>query len=66
MLTDGISRRRFLVTSVGLTAINLKASQSLTAGQVIDRIKANVGIPWRAQTVDNIIFGSADTPVKGT
>ncbi len=65
MLTDGISRRRFLVTSVGLTAINLKASQSLTAGQVIDRIKANVGIPWRAQTVDNIIFGTADAPVKG-
>ena len=65
MLTDGISRRSFLVTSVGLTAINFKGFQSLTAGQVIDRIKANVGIPWRAQTVDNIIFGTADTPVKG-
>jgi putative NIF3 family GTP cyclohydrolase 1 type 2 len=32
---------------------------------VVDRIKANVGIPWRPQTVDNIIAGAADTPVKG-
>jgi putative NIF3 family GTP cyclohydrolase 1 type 2 len=32
---------------------------------VIDRIKANVGIPWRAQTVDNLIVGSPDIPVKG-
>lgn len=37
----------------------------LTAGQVIDRIKANVGIPWREQTVDNLIAGTPDTPVKG-
>jgi putative NIF3 family GTP cyclohydrolase 1 type 2 len=39
--------------------------QGLTAGQVIDRIKANVGIPWRAETVDNIIAGTGDTPVRG-
>ena len=32
---------------------------------VIDRIKANVGIPWRSQTVDNLIAGTPDTPVKG-
>ena len=37
----------------------------LTASQVIDRVKANVGIPWRSQTVDNIIAGSAEMPVKG-
>jgi putative NIF3 family GTP cyclohydrolase 1 type 2 len=37
----------------------------LLAGQVIDRIKANIGIPWRAQTVDNIIAGKAETPVQG-
>ena len=39
--------------------------QTLTAGQVIDRIKTNVGIPWRAETVDNIIAGTADTLVRG-
>ena len=32
---------------------------------MIERIKANVGIPWRAQTVDNIIAGSSETPVTG-
>ena len=41
------------------------ASAPLTAGQLIERVKANVGVPWRQQTVDNIIAGSADTPVKG-
>jgi putative NIF3 family GTP cyclohydrolase 1 type 2 len=47
------------------TVLRSPAGQSLTAGQVIDRIKANVGVPWRAQTVDNIIAGTAETPVKG-
>lgn len=62
------SRRTFLLSAVGISLTNIARAQSpqtLTAGRVIDRIKANVGIPWRAQTVDNIIAGSADTPVKG-
>jgi putative NIF3 family GTP cyclohydrolase 1 type 2 len=37
----------------------------LTAGEVIDRIKSNVGIPWRTQTVDRIIAGTPETPVQG-
>jgi putative NIF3 family GTP cyclohydrolase 1 type 2 len=37
----------------------------LTAGEIIGRIKTNVGIPWREKTVDNIIAGNAETPVKG-
>src|SRR5215212_7816158 len=68
MNTYDVSRRSFLLTSIGLTAAQLahsQTAQALTAGQVIDRIKANVGIPWRAQTVDNIIAGTAETPVKG-
>lgn len=62
------SRRAFLLGSMGFAATRLglqQAPNAITAGQVIDRIKANVGIPWRAQTVDNIIAGAADTPVKG-
>ena len=61
------SRRTFLLGSMGLVTTQLAHAQaaSLTAGQVIERIKAQVGIPWRAQTVDNIIAGTADTPVKG-
>jgi putative NIF3 family GTP cyclohydrolase 1 type 2 len=53
---------------MGLAATKIIRPQTahpLTAGQVIDRIKANVGIPWLAQTVDNIIAGAAETPVKG-
>lgn len=68
MNTYDSSRRAFLLTSIGLAVTQLGRAQTvqpLTAGQVIERIKANVGIPWRAQTVDNIIAGSADIPVKG-
>lgn len=62
------SRRTFILASIGLAATQFARSQTpqtITAGQVIERIKANVGIPWRAQTVDNIIAGNADIPVKG-
>lgn len=68
MSTYDASRRTFLTASMGLAAAKiapLQAAQTITAGQVIDRIKANVGIPWRAQTVDNIIAGTAQMPVKG-
>jgi len=37
----------------------------LTAAQIIDRIRTNVGVPWRAETVDRVIAGDAQTPVKG-
>ncbi len=62
------SRRTFLLATLGLTAartIRLPAPQTLTTGQVIDRIKANVGIPWREQTVDRLIAGTPELPVKG-
>ncbi|MBS1812839.1 MAG: Nif3-like dinuclear metal center hexameric protein [Acidobacteria bacterium] len=59
------SRRTFLLGSMGLAATSFATPQIITAGQVIDRIKANVGIAWRTQTVDNIIAGTAETPVKG-
>jgi putative NIF3 family GTP cyclohydrolase 1 type 2 len=62
------SRRSFLLASLGLAVAGgaiPRMAQTLTAGQVIDRIKANVGIPWQAQTVDNIIAGTSETPVKG-
>jgi putative NIF3 family GTP cyclohydrolase 1 type 2 len=72
MITHNESRRSFLFTSLGLAAAGATSprsitsrEQTLTAGQVIDRIKANVGIPWQKQTVDNIIAGTAETPVKG-
>ena len=63
------SRRTFLMATLGLAAPSLirpvRSSQPFTVGQVIDRIKTNVGIPWREQTVDNLIAGTPDLPVKG-
>jgi putative NIF3 family GTP cyclohydrolase 1 type 2 len=63
------SRRAVLFGAAGLAAVNRVRAQgagkTLTAGEVIQRIKANIGIPWRDRTVDNIIAGSPDTPVQG-
>jgi putative NIF3 family GTP cyclohydrolase 1 type 2 len=40
--------------------------QTLTAGEVVSRIKANVGIPWRDTTYrDTFKIGGADTEVRG-
>ena len=38
---------------------------SLTATQVVDRIKGRVGIPWMTQTVDRIVAGRPEAPVRG-
>src|SRR5580693_288534 len=71
-----VSRREFAVGS-GAFAAGLAlsgsalgqapsaASGQLTAGEVIARIKANVGVPWFPKTVDNLLTGSPETPVKG-
>jgi putative NIF3 family GTP cyclohydrolase 1 type 2 len=76
-----ISRRLFLLTGTGLVALpstpidlarpqtspadSRPPSDGLTASQVVERIKANVGIPWMAQTVDNIVAGTPETRVRG-
>lgn len=68
MTPDNTSRRTFLKATLGLTLAPViwpSGPQLLTAGDIIDRIKANVGIPWREQTVDNLIAGSREIPVKG-
>lgn len=36
-----------------------------TAREVIDRIKAHIGVPWRDETVDTIKAGDPETPVTG-
>lgn len=68
MTTLTPSRRTFLLASLGLVTLNTSQVVSrfgLTTGQVIDRIKANVGIPWREQTVDNLVAGTPDLAVNG-
>ena len=63
------SRRDFILTgSAALTSYLAKAegtSTPLTAAEAVDRIRKQVGIPWRAQTVDQIVAGNESTPVRG-
>jgi len=62
-----VTRRSFVFAGAGLAAGALAQPPggALAAGEVVERIKANVGIPWRDKTVDNIIAGAAETPVRG-
>ena len=53
------------VTALAVPAKAQARAQSLTARQVLDRIEANIGVPWAAQTVDTFKDGSPDTPVTG-
>lgn len=60
------SRRQFLAMSAATAIASAQEKDSaMTAEQVIERIKANIGVPWREQTVDKIIAGDPKTIVKG-
>ena len=69
MNTTDVSRRALMIGAAGLAAVDMARSQSagvaMTAARVIERIQANVGVAWRTETVDRIIFGGPETPVKG-
>jgi putative NIF3 family GTP cyclohydrolase 1 type 2 len=60
-----LSRRSFLYAGAGLVGATLARHSSISAADVIQRIKDRVGIPWRAQTVDHVVFGKPETPVRG-
>jgi putative NIF3 family GTP cyclohydrolase 1 type 2 len=64
-----ISRRDFVASGGALLstiALGQKLpSGKLTAGEVIARIKEQVGVPWREKTVDNLLTGEEATPIKG-
>jgi putative NIF3 family GTP cyclohydrolase 1 type 2 len=64
-----VSRRSALVSAGGavVAAKALMAQDAaLTAKQVVERIQANLGVPWRAVTVDNFKAGSnPDAPLRG-
>jgi putative NIF3 family GTP cyclohydrolase 1 type 2 len=54
-----------LASTVGTSGQTRAAASTLTVGDVIERIKAHVGIPWMSQTVDRIVAGDAAMPVHG-
>src|SRR5579863_6129838 len=53
----------FVALSVPIAAF--AQSSPITARQVIERIQKNVGVPWKAETVDTFKAGDPDTPVTG-
>jgi len=62
------SRRQFVLLAgagICMTAGANARSAELTAREVIERIQKNVGVPWRAETVDTFKIGNPDTVVKG-
>lgn len=67
-MNNQLSRRDFVRKSAVLphaTAAGQVGHTALTAGEVVNRIKQNVGVPWRSVTVDQIIAGDESTPVRG-
>ena len=68
---SSLSRRSFVaaggafVSGVALGQVAPGTAASLTAGEVIDRIKKNVGVQWFPKTVDTLLTGAPETPVRG-
>ena len=65
---NNLSRREFAAVVAG-AAIAGRATPSfaqvLTAQNVIDRIKKNIGVDWRTESVDGLKAGDASASVKG-
>jgi putative NIF3 family GTP cyclohydrolase 1 type 2 len=65
-----ISRRNFILQggsaflAAPLAALQ-KTHAKLTAGEVVGRIREQVGLPWREKTVDQIVAGDENTLVQG-
>jgi putative NIF3 family GTP cyclohydrolase 1 type 2 len=58
------TRRSFLMTGATVAAMAQEGT-ALTAGAVVDRIKANLGVEWRTPTVDTFKAGGPETRVRG-
>jgi putative NIF3 family GTP cyclohydrolase 1 type 2 len=61
----GLACRAAVSAALCLATASRSSAQPITAQQVIDRIKAHVGVPWTLPTVDTIKAGDASTPVTG-
>jgi putative NIF3 family GTP cyclohydrolase 1 type 2 len=58
---DRISRRSLFFAGAGLAL----AAAPPTAAEIVEKIKQNVGVPWRTETVDRFIAGEPEVPVQG-
>lgn len=66
---SGLSRRSILAAGAAGAGLAATATPSfaatLTAGEVLDRMKQNVGVPWRDGGVDHFTVGGPETVVRG-
>lgn len=65
-----LTRRSFVRAAAGSLLVpaplpTQSTARSLTAAQVAERIRANVGTAWRDKTIDGFKAGSPETPVTG-
>src|SRR5437879_11974814 len=52
-------------SALAQNATSSSPAQKPTANEVIEQIKAQVGVPWQAKTVDTFKAGDPQTPVTG-
>jgi putative NIF3 family GTP cyclohydrolase 1 type 2 len=63
-----ISRRKFvtlIATGVAATPLARSIGSAITAQEVIERIKKNIGVDWKPETVDTFKAGDPSTAVTG-
>jgi hypothetical protein len=68
MHKQGLSRREFVFGSaagVGFVSVRGLVQAGPTVQQIVDRIRANIGVPWRATTVDGLKAGDSSMAVTG-
>src|SRR3954469_15161884 len=63
ILTDAL--RSALLACLMCAAMAASAQKTVTARQVIDRIREHVGVPWQDPTVDTFKTGNPDDTVTG-
>jgi putative NIF3 family GTP cyclohydrolase 1 type 2 len=63
-----LTRRQFVIASVGTALAGRQSAPERSqppAREIVDRIRAGVGLPWRATTIDGIKAGDPNTTVTG-
>lgn len=55
----------FFLVFLLITSIKIEAQNEFTVNNVIDKIKAEVGIAWMAETRDRVIIGDPNTKITG-
>jgi len=60
-----LSRRQFVWTAAAGLVPLAAQKKTLTVQDLVDRIRANIGVPWRDKTIDGLKAGAAGETVTG-